>query len=85
MSVTVTLFWAAVSGASYQACYTEAAKPQVCVAAQSTTRHDFAGLKEDTDYVFSYKENGVESAPSSYHTPQKKTPAPPNLVVTQTP
>ena len=83
MSLTITIFWAVTSGATYQACYKEAAQAQVCVSPSGTGKHDFTTLKDDTDYTFSYKENGTESTPVSYHTPQKKTPIAPNLQIVQ--
>lgn len=81
MNLAIAIFWASVSG-TIQACYKEAALAQVCVAANGTGKHDFTGLKFDTDYVFSYKADGVESDPLAYRTPKKKLSAP-SLVAQQ--
>lgn len=82
MSVAITLFFTVVSTSSYQACYRPTAAPDVCQPVNNSNgpgTHTFNGLKEDTDYIFFYKQDGVESAPMVYHT-QKKTLLPPNLV-----
>lgn len=81
MNLAITIFWAIVTGSTYQACVKEGTNAQVCTAANGSGKHDFANLKYDTDYVFSYKENGVESAPLAYHTPQKKTPIAPSIQI----
>lgn len=80
MSVKIILYWAISSGTTYQACYKEAALAQVCVPAVAAEggQHVFPTLKEDTDYVFTYKANGEESDPMSTHT-QKKTPRAPSF------
>lgn len=78
LAATVSIFWQVLNGATYQACYKEGAQAQVCAAANGTGKHDFPTLKDDTDYNFSYKQNGVESDLTAYHT-QKKTPAAPSL------
>lgn len=76
MNPALAIFWAVVSGATYQACYKEGTSAQVCVPANGTGTHDFTNLKFDTDYVFTYKENGVESGPMPWHTKKKVIPAP---------
>ena len=75
MNLAIAIFWASVSG-TIQACYKEAALAQVCVAANGVGKHDFVGLKNDTDYLFTYRVDGVESDPLAYHTPKKKLNAP---------
>jgi len=77
----ITLFWIILNGATYQACYREGAAAQVCVTPSGSGRHDFTGLKFDTDYSFTYKENGVESNPMVVHTPVKKNPSAPTVQI----
>ena len=78
MPVKIILYWAVAAGNTYTACYKEAALAQVCVPAVAAEggQHVFPNLKEDTDYSFSYKVNGDESAPFSTHTQKKTPPAP---------
>jgi len=86
MNLLISIFWAVVTGSSYQACYKEGSLAEVCAPANGVGTHAFSGLKFDTDYVFTYKQDGVESLPWSYHTPVKKTPpltAPTLVVVAQ--
>ena len=80
----VIFFWAVIASVSnYQACIKEANLAQVCVVSNGVGKHTFSNLKYDTDYVFSYKADGVESYPTPYHTDQKKTekPAAGSLIV----
>lgn len=73
----VTIFWTAVSGASYEACIGEVGTSyKLCnQVSAGSNQYEFADIKKNTDYVFTYKEikDGVsrESAPMLYHTGPK--------------
>lgn len=73
-AAAILVTWTVIAGSQYQVCYQRPGVPQACIA-DNTGRVRFE-LAEDTDYSFTYRRDGIESPPLSFHTERAKAALP---------